>query len=112
MARIEEIINDILVVGKLQIDEPALTFPERIEFRRLGSWEDITKKLSQAIKQELRRKVESIRKMHSQECNLWHDVGGIVRHINREGFQWKCNCGIEEHNQALTKIIGIIKEEL
>jgi hypothetical protein len=31
-------IEETLVMSRLQIDEPALTYPERIEFRRIGSW--------------------------------------------------------------------------
>ena len=49
-------------------------------------------------------------KFHSQECNLWHDIGGIPRHINREGHTWKCNCGMEDFNQALAEMRERIKE--
>ena len=50
-------------------------------------------------------------KRHTTECNLWHDFGGITRHINREGFQWKCNCGAEDYNacrnEMTIKLVGL-----
>ena len=49
--KIAEIINTCLVMDKLQIDEPALIFPERIEFKRLGSWKEIVKYLAHTIAQ-------------------------------------------------------------
>lgn len=32
---------------------------------------------------------------HKNSCNLWHE-NGVAIHRNRQGFQWKCNCDLEE----------------
>jgi len=49
---------------------------------------------------EEEKKVQGLLRMkefakHKEECNLWHDAGGKPRNINREGFAWKCNCGLD-----------------
>ena len=50
---IAKIIEEYAVMGKLQIDEPALTYPERIEFRRIGSWKTICYLTASAIASQL-----------------------------------------------------------
>lgn len=48
----EELANSIeetLVMSRLQIDESALTYPERIEFRRVGSWRNAVLLCSKVI---------------------------------------------------------------
>lgn len=43
------IIEETLVKSTFQIDEPSLTYPIRIEFKRVGSWREAVLLCSQAI---------------------------------------------------------------